>query len=58
MFEMTRFPVAVVGPVVDEFNASHLPYFFRSRDPMYNVVDGEIGTGLPARLEEAWIGLG
>ena len=26
MFEMTRFPVAVVGPVVDEFNASHLPY--------------------------------
>lgn len=57
--EMTRVSVGVVGPIVNEFNAFNLPYFFRSRDHMYNVVDGEIGTELLAKLEDGGlIGLG
>ena len=57
--EMTRVSVGVVGPIVKEFNAFNLPYFFRSRQHMYNVVDGEIGSELLAKLEEGGlIGLG
>ena len=57
--EMTRVSVGVVGPIVDEFNAFNLPYFFRSVDHMHNVVDGEIGTELLNRLEAGGlIGLG
>jgi len=57
--EMTRVSVGVVGPIVKEFNAFNLPYFFRSRQHMFNVVDGEIGTGLLQKLEEGGlIGLG
>ena len=41
--EMTRVSVGVVGPIVKEFNAFNLPYFFRSVDHMHKVVDGEIG---------------
>jgi tripartite ATP-independent transporter DctP family solute receptor len=57
--EMTRVSVGVVGPIVKEFNAFNLPYFFRSRQHMFNVVDGEIGTELLMKLEEGGlIGLG
>jgi len=57
--EMTRVSVGVVGPIVKEFNAFNLPYFFRSRQHMFNVVDGEIGTKLLAKLSEGGlIGLG
>jgi len=57
--EMTRVSVGVVGPIVDEFNAFNLPYFFRSREHMHNVVDGTIGTELLNRLEQGGlIGLG
>lgn len=57
--EMTRVSVGVVGPIVEDFNAFNLPYFFRSREHMHNVVDGEIGTELLNRLEEGGlIGLG
>ena len=57
--EMTRVSVGVVGPIVKEFNAFALPYFFRSRQHMFNVVDGEIGTELLAKLEDGGlIGLG
>jgi len=57
--EMTRVSVGVVGPIVDEFNAFNLPYFFRSREHMHDVVDGEIGTELLSRLEDGGlIGLG
>jgi tripartite ATP-independent transporter DctP family solute receptor len=57
--EMTRVSVGVVGPIVKEFNAFNLPYFFRSRQHMFNVVDGEIGTELLAKLEDGGlIGLG
>lgn len=57
--EMTRVSVGVVGPIVNEFNAFNLPYFFRSRQHMFNVVDGEIGTDLLMKLEEGGlVGLG
>jgi tripartite ATP-independent transporter DctP family solute receptor len=57
--EMTRVSVGPVGPIVDEFNAFNLPYFFRSIDHMHNVVDGEVGTELLAKLESGGlIGLG
>ena len=57
--EMTRVSVGVVGPIVDDFNAFNLPYVFRSIDHMHNVVDGEIGQELLARLEAGeLIGLG
>lgn len=57
--EMTRVSVGVVGPIVDDFNAFNLPYVFRSIDHMHQVVDGEIGQDLLARLEAGeLIGLG
>ncbi len=57
--EMTRVSVGVVGPIVGEFNAFNLPYFFRSVDHMHKVVDGEIGTELLNKLEAGGlIGLG
>jgi tripartite ATP-independent transporter DctP family solute receptor len=57
--EMTRVSVGVAGPIVDEFNAFNLPYFFRSVDHMHTVVDGEIGTELLNKLEEGGlVGLG
>jgi tripartite ATP-independent transporter DctP family solute receptor len=57
--EMTRVSVGVVGPIVPEFNAFNLPYFFRSRQHMYNVVDGEIGAELLMKLSDGGlIGLG
>ena len=57
--EMTRVSVGVVGPIVEEFNAFNLPYFFRSTDHMHKVVDGEIGTDLLNKLEAGGlIGLG
>jgi tripartite ATP-independent transporter DctP family solute receptor len=57
--EMARVSVGVVGPIIDDFNAFNLPYLFRSVSHMNNVVDGEIGTELLNRLEDAGlIGLG
>ncbi|MEQ9689796.1 MAG: TRAP transporter substrate-binding protein [Bauldia litoralis] len=57
--EMTRVSVGVVGPIVADFNAFNLPYFFRSREHMFNVVDGEIGEELLQKLAEGGlIGLG
>ncbi len=57
--EMTRVSVGVVGPIVEEFNAFNLPYFFRSVEHMHKVVDGEIGTELLNKLEKGGlIGLG
>jgi len=57
--EMTRVSVGVVGPIVPEFNAFNLPYFFTSTDYMHKVVDGEIGTDLLNKLEKGGlIGLG
>ena len=57
--EMTRVSVGVVGPIVEDFNAFNLPYFFRSTDHMHKVVDGEIGTDLLNKLEKGGlIGLG
>jgi tripartite ATP-independent transporter DctP family solute receptor len=57
--EMTRVSVGVVGPIVGDFNAFNLPYFFRSRQHMFNVVDGEIGTELLLKLQDGGlIGLG
>lgn len=57
--EMTRVSVGVVGPIVEEFNAFNLPYFFRSVDHMHKVVDGEIGTDLLNKLEAGGlVGLG
>ena len=57
--EMTRVSVGVVGPIVEEFNAFNLPYFFKSTDHMHKVVDGEIGTSLLNKLEAGGlIGLG
>ncbi len=57
--EMTRVSVGVVGPIVEEFNAFNLPYFFRSTDHMHKVVDGEIGTDLLNKLEKGGlVGLG
>ncbi len=57
--EMTRVSVGVVGPIVKEFDAFNLPYFFRDVDHMHRVVDGEIGTELLNRLEAGGlIGLG
>jgi tripartite ATP-independent transporter DctP family solute receptor len=57
--EMTRVSVGVVGPIVKEFDAFNLPYFFRSIDHMHKVVDGEVGTNLLNRLEAGGlIGLG
>ncbi|MEQ8862122.1 MAG: TRAP transporter substrate-binding protein [Thalassobaculum sp.] len=57
--EMTRVSVGVVGPIVEEFNAFALPYFFKSVDHMHKVVDGEIGTNLQNKLEKGGlIGLG
>ncbi len=57
--EMTRVSVGVVGPIVPEFNAFNLPYFFTSTDHMHKVVDGEIGTELLNKLEKGGlIGLG
>ena len=57
--EMTRVSVGVVGPIVEEFNAFNLPYFFRSVEHMHKVVDGEIGSSLLNRLEAGGlIGLG
>ena len=57
--EMTRVSVGPVGPIVDEFNAFNLPYFFRSTEHMHNVVDGEVGTELLSKLEAGGlIGLG
>ena len=57
--EMTRVSVGVVGPIVGDFNAFNLPYFFRSVDHMHKVVDGEIGTNLLNKLEAGGlIGLG
>lgn len=57
--EMTRVSVGVVGPIVPEFDAFNLPYFFRSVEHMHKVVDGEIGTELLNKLEAGGlIGLG
>ncbi len=57
--EMTRVSVGVVGPIVEEFNAFNLPYFFHSLDHMHKVVDGDIGQGLLQKLEKGGlIGLG
>ena len=57
--EMTRVSVGVVGPIVGEFDAFNLPYFFKSVDHMHKVVDGEIGTELLNKLEKGGlIGLG
>lgn len=57
--EMTRVSVGIVGPIVGEFNAFNLPYFFRSRQHMFNVVDGEIGQELLLKLQDGGlIGLG
>jgi len=57
--EMTRVSVGVVGPIVKEFDAFNLPYFFRDVNHMHKVVDGEIGTQLLNRLEAGGlIGLG
>jgi len=57
--EMTRVSVGVVGPIVEDFNAFNLPYFFRSVDHMHKVVDGAIGTELLNKLEAGGlIGLG
>jgi tripartite ATP-independent transporter DctP family solute receptor len=57
--EMTRVSVGVVGPIVKEFDAFNLPYFFRDVDHMHRVVDGEIGTELLNKLEAGGlIGLG
>jgi len=57
--EMTRVSVGVVGPIVEDFNAFNLPYFFRSTEHMHKVVDGEIGTDLLNKLEKGGlIGLG
>ena len=57
--EMTRVSVGVVGPIVEEFNAFNLPYFFKSVDQMHKIVDGEIGTELLNKLEAGGlIGLG
>jgi len=57
--EMTRVSVGPVGPIVEEFNAFNLPYFFRSIEHMHNVVDGEVGTELLNKLENGGlIGLG
>ena len=57
--EMTRVSVGVVGPIVKEFDAFNLPYFFRSVEHMQKVVDGEIGTELLDKLSAGGlIGLG
>ena len=57
--EMTRVSVGVVGPIVEDFSAFNLPYFFRSTEHMHKVVDGEIGTELLNKLEAGGlIGLG
>lgn len=57
--EMTRVSVGVVGPIVKEFDAFNLPYFFKSIDHMHRVVDGEVGTDLLNQLEAGGlIGLG
>ncbi len=57
--EMTRVSVGVVGPIVKEFDAFNLPYFFRDIEHMHKVVDGEIGTDLLNQLEAGGlIGLG
>ena len=57
--EMTRVSVGVVGPIVEDFNAFNLPYFFRSVDRMHKVVDGKIGSYLLNKLEAGGlIGLG
>ena len=57
--EMTRVSVGPVGPIVEEFNAFNLPYFFRSIEHMHNVVDGEVGTELLNKLESGGlVGLG
>jgi tripartite ATP-independent transporter DctP family solute receptor len=57
--EMTRVSVGVVGPIVPDFNAFNLPYFFRSVEHMHKVTEGEIGTELLAKLEAGGlIGLG
>jgi len=57
--EMTRVSVGVVDPIVEEFNAFNLPYFFKSTDHMHKVVDSEIGTSLLNKLEAGGlIGLG
>ena len=57
--EMTRVSVGVVGPIVKEFDAFNLPYFFRDIGHMHRVVDGEIGTDLLNQLEAGGlIGLG
>ena len=57
--EMTRVSVGVVGPIVKEFDAFNLPYFFRDVDHMHKVTQGEIGTDLLNRLEAGGlIGLG
>jgi TRAP-type transport system periplasmic protein len=57
--EMTRVSVGVVGPIVPDFNAFNLPYFFKSKQHMFKVVDGEIGTELLDKLAAGGlIGLG
>lgn len=57
--EMTRVSVGVVGPIVKEFDAFNLPYFFRDIGHMHRVVDGEVGTDLLNQLEAGGlIGLG
>lgn len=57
--EMTRVSVGVVGPIVPDFNAFNLPYFFKGKQHMFKVVDGEIGTELLNKLEAGGlIGLG
>jgi len=57
--EMTRVSVGVVGPIVNDFNAFNLPYFFKSKQHMFKVVDGDIGTELLNKLEAGGlIGLG
>ncbi|MBT3360783.1 MAG: TRAP transporter substrate-binding protein [Rhodospirillales bacterium] len=57
--EMTRVSVGVVGPIVKEFDAFNLPYFFRDVNHMHKVTAGEIGQDLLNRLEGGGlIGLG
>jgi tripartite ATP-independent transporter DctP family solute receptor len=57
--DINRVSISPVSQVVPEFKVFALPYIFRDRNHMHNVLDGELGKEMMRKLEEhKLVGLG
>ncbi len=52
---MTKVSAAVMESFTDDYKVFGLPYIFRSKEHVFNVLDGEIGKELLLSTENKWI---